>query len=160
MLRILLASIVAVTLVACEFGPMPANSMRTVSPEIPKTMMPGDEVRLGKVTYELMSSTCSPSSARMWDGLTYEGYAVISDDEVYLALDTMPGLEGELVDGQAQLVGEMEFMGETGVSVMCVVDGEATVHPDAIEGVVTEILSSTGDMNCASTAKYTLAFDE
>jgi len=160
MLRFLLTTAAVLSLTACEFGTMPVNSVRAVSPEMPKTMMPGDEVRVGKVTYELISSTCSPSSARLWDGQTYDGYAVMSDKEVYLALDTMPGLDGQLVNGEAQLTGEMEFMGETGVSVMCIVDGQAEVFPDSVEGVVTETLSSVGDVNCQSTAKYTLVFDE
>lgn len=162
MLRITTVAIVTLTfaLGACEFGTIPTSSVRAVSPEMPKTMMPGDDVRVGKVTYELVSSTCSPGSARLWDGHTYEGYAVISGDEVWMALDTMPGLEGTLINGRAQLAGEMEFMGESGTSVMCEVDGEAEVFEDAIEGEITEVLSSVGDVNCASTAKYTLTFDE
>ena len=159
MLRTLLAFTASLTLLACDFGPLPTGGVRAISPEMPKTMMPGDEVRVGKVTYELISTTCSPSSARMWDGQTYEGYAVVSSDEVYIALDTMPGLEGELTNGSAMLTGEMEFMGETGVSVMCEVEGSADVGSEAIEGVVTEVLSSVGDVNCTSTAKYTLVFD-
>jgi hypothetical protein len=54
----------------------------------------------------------------------------------------------------------MTFSGVTGDTVTCVVEGQALVGVDAIEGEMTERLSSERDLNCASSGRFVFTFDE
>lgn len=109
----------------------------------------------GTVTWDLVDSDCAPEELAIYDEQHF-GALWVDGSTVHVDLWIMPTLSGLVSDDQVRLTGFQQFMGETGASVSCQVDGDARVGTREVTGVLTEALTSEGDVNCSSTARFTL----
>ena len=103
-----------------------------------------------------LDSDCPADGAWAMDEV---GMALVEGDTLTLILQTTPELHGTLVGGVAEMNGAITFPGETGAPIDCVVAGTAQAGDDAIAGEMSEVMTSDGDLNCRSRARFTLLFD-
>lgn len=144
----------------------PSNQTAVQPAPIIDTKIPvADEtVRFGTVEYALVSSTCPVENQELWNGTSWGQMVVRDNGEVELEFPNMPTIRGQLGEDIVSMRGSLVFMGETGADVTCTVSGAADFGDDAyetdeVEGEMTEALSSTGDLNCTSTAKFRLVLE-
>jgi len=115
-----------------------------------------DQQRIvGTVTWDLVETDCAPGVLTAWPG-SETGVALVEGDRLRLDFASIPIVEGRLAGGEAQVTGEVELMDPAGVRVECLVDGDARLGETHVEGTMTEVLISTGPMNCVSVARFRL----
>ncbi len=112
--------------------------------------------RYGVVSWQGLVTDCPDEAAWVEDEV---GMALVEGDRVTLMFETMPALTGTIEGGRAAVSGRMTFPGETGAEVTCVVAGSTALTESALEGEMHEALSSVGDVNCESRARYRMVFD-
>lgn len=141
------------------FALAPALAACDVFPSTPAPTFSDEELpafRFGTVFWEGVDTDCADGA---W--LQNEtGTAIVEGDQITLWFETVPELSGTLTGDTAQIGGSMTFPGDTGATVSCVVTGNATVQPAEIGGEMTERLSSEGDVNCRSSGRYRMVFDD
>lgn len=152
-MRVEIAVVCAAVFGACDsIAPLEPYSPYAPDPEVEV-----GQFRFGTVTWHDVQTDCVD------DAWTYEEAVtvLVEGDQVTLWFDTMPELNGTLSDdGRANVAGTMQFAGDTGALVSCVVNGNVRVSDRAIDGDLQEQLSSTGDVNCVSRGHYMVRLDE
>lgn len=128
---------------------------RAFDPSASAAALPDYEVRAGLVTWELVSSDCPVEVQAAWQGDEW-GTVTIDHGRIAIDFQTMPLLEGDLEGTEADVAGQMTFMGMSGDAILCDVDGTVQVSDAAVSGEATERLSSPSEVNCVSVGRYTL----
>jgi len=159
----------AATLSACDFSASlgePTNRPSSETPlsatvtdtprEVPTQPSPASTWRYGVVSWYELEGDCPPSGAWEYDET---GMVQVEGDTLTLVLETTPTLYGVIYNGESDIAGTATFMGDTGDDVTCQVAGSAAIDADAIQGEMSERLSSAFDLNCTSNARFIITLD-
>jgi len=115
-----------------------------------------ERIRFGTVTWNLIASDCPPDNQALWS-IPGTGWLIVIGDQIRLDIDTMPELTGTLVDGSADVSGNLVFwMGE---DVTCSVTGKTRMGLVVVQGEVTEVLSSESTLNCATAGEFVMTLE-
>jgi hypothetical protein len=140
---------------ACDIMPGSRGGDAPTEPMQPVLQEPEGDWQYGVVSWYNLDTDC-PGDA--WS-VEETAMVLVEGDQVTMVFETMPMLLGTLVDGRASVSGVQVFPGETGAEVTCIVKGNTAIVQGAMEGQMNEALSSDGDLNCNSTARYRLILD-